>query len=617
MTEDGTHSSPYPPIGDYALIGDCHAAALVSRTGSIDWCCMPRFDQGSCFGRILDWEKGGYCSLGPQRPNGPTFRRYVENTMVLETLIHTNSGEARILDSFAMREGGRLAPYLQILRIVDGVRGRVDLRLHVAPRFDYGALKPWLRHEGVRLYSAIGGDDALVIQSDADLELQGRHDLIANFTVRAGERIRTTIAYADPAAIDHDRPTVLDAAEIDRRNSRTIAWWQGWAAQARLDGPDGPGAIRSALTLKALTNAPTGAIVAAPTTSLPERPGGERNWDYRYSWIRDSALSVRSLTDIGCVHEADEFRRFIQRSAAGAADSLQIMYGPGGERTLTEIELTHLEGYRGARPVRVGNAAAHQLQLDAYGELLDLSWRWYQRGHSIDDDYWRFLLDLVDTAAERWEEADRGIWEIRGEPQHFVHSKVLCWAALDRGIRLAELSLRQAPLRRWKAARTAIREAIERDGYDKERGIFTQAFGKPSLDAALLLLPSVDFVAYDDERMIRTVDAIRDELMQDGLLLRYHVAQTDDGLSGEEGVFLACSFWLAECLAHQGRREEARVVFDRASATGNDLGLFAEEWDTVGDEMLGNFPQGLTHLSHIAAAVALAQRGSYELPKED
>ncbi|HEY8599510.1 MAG TPA: glycoside hydrolase family 15 protein [Thermomicrobiales bacterium] len=616
MTTAATAPSPYPPIGDYALIGDCHAAALVSRTGSIDWCCLPRFDQGSCFGRLLDWEKGGFCSIGPAEPNGPAFRRYIENTMVLETLIHTNGGEARILDCFAMREGGRLAPYLQILRIVEGVRGRVDLRLQIAPRFDYGALRPWIRHEGINLYSAIGGDDALVIHSDAKLEMQGRHDLTAHFMIRAGERIRTTISYADPAAIDRERPTVLEVAEIDRRLLGTIAWWQTWAALARLEGPDGPGAVRSALTLKALTNAPTGAIVAAPTTSLPERPGGERNWDYRYSWIRDSALSVRSLADIGCATEADDFRRFIQRSAAGAADSLQIMYGPGGERTLTEIELAHLEGYRGARPVRVGNAAAHQTQLDAYGELLDLSWRWYERGHSIDDDYWRFLLDLVDTAAERWEEADRGIWEIRGKPQHFVHSKVYCWAALDRGIRLAEASLRQAPLRRWKTTRNAIRDAIERDGYDKERGIFVQAFGSQELDAALLLLPSVDFVAYDDERMIRTVDAIRQELLQDGLLLRYRVARTDDGLKGEEGVFLACSFWLAECLAHQGRMEEAREVFDRASATGNDLGLFAEEWDSHGGEMLGNFPQGLTHLSHIAAAVALAQRQGYDITTE-
>jgi GH15 family glucan-1,4-alpha-glucosidase len=609
-------NSPYPPIGDYALLSDCHAAALVSRTGSIDWCCLPRFDQGSCFGRLLDWHKGGYCSIVAEGEGYHTYRRYVDNTLVLETTLRTNGGEARLLDCFAMRAGGKLAPYLQIIRIVEGVRGKVDLTLHVAPRFDYGALRPWIRHEDVRLFSAIGGDDALVIYSDADLKLEGRHDLTARFTVRAGERVRTTIAYADPAALDRDRPVTLDAHEIDARFETTLAWWRDWAAQARLEGPDGPAAIRSAITLKALTHAPSGAIIAAPTTSLPEQPGGGRNWDYRYSWIRDSALSVRSLTDIGCVAEADGFRRFIQRSAAGAADSLQIMYGPGGERTLTEIELPHLEGYRGARPVRVGNGAAQQMQLDAYGELLDLSWRWFQRGHSIDDDYWRFLLDLVDMAAERWQEADRGIWEIRGKPQHFVHSKVYCWAALDRGIRLAEAGLRQAPLRRWKTTRTAIRAAIERDGYDEERGIFVQAFGSKALDAALLLLPSVDFVTYDDERMIRTTAAIQGELLQDSMLLRYRVDKTDDGLAGDEGVFLACSFWLVECLAHQGQLEEARHLFDRISATGNDLGLFAEEWDPRTGEMLGNFPQGLTHLSHIAAAVAIAARQGYTIKAE-
>jgi len=606
MSEPG--NSPYPPIGDYALISDCHAAALVSRNGSLDWCCLPRFDQGSCFGRLLDWHKGGFCSIVAEGEGHHTYRRYVDNTLVLETTLRTNGGEARLLDCFAMREGGKLAPYLQIIRIVEGVRGKVDLTLHVAPRFDYGTLRPWIRHENVRLFSAIGGGDALVIYSDANLALAGCHDLTAKFTVRAGERVRTTIDYADPAELDRERPLPLDSHEIDARLDNTLAWWRNWTAQANLEGPDGPAAIRSAITLKALTHAPTGAIIAAPTTSLPEQPGGTRNWDYRYSWIRDSALSVRSLADIGFVAEAGNFRRFIQRSAAGAADNLQIMYGPGGERTLTEIELSHLEGYRGARPVRVGNGAAQQTQLDAYGELLDLSWRWFERGHSIDDDYWRFLLDLVDMAAERWQEADRGIWEIRGEPQHFVHSKVYCWAALDRGIRLAEAGLRQAPLRRWKSTRAAIRAAIERDGYDEERGIFVQAFGSKALDAALLLLPSVDFVAYDDERMVRTTAAIQQELLQDDLLLRYRVDKTDDGLAGAEGVFLACSFWLVECLAHQGQTEEARQLFDRVSATGNDLGLFAEEWDPRTREMLGNFPQGLTHLSHIAAAVAIAAR---------
>ncbi|MGI8857392.1 MAG: glycoside hydrolase family 15 protein [Thermomicrobiales bacterium] len=608
--------TPYPPIHDYALIGDCHSAALVSRSGSIDWCCMSRFDAGSCFGRILDWERGGYCSIFPDDGAHTTFRQYIGDTLVLATTFSAGSGEAILYDCFTMTTGGKLEPRRQLLRIVEGVRGQVTFHLHVVTRFDYGVLKPWIRHEGMRLYSAIGGNDALVIQSDAELALVGRHDLGATFSVRAGERVRTSIMYDDPASIDRDRPQPFRSAQLDERLNETINWWQGWSAQARFDGPDGPSVIRSAITLKALTNAPTGAIIAAPTTSLPEAPGGTRNWDYRYSWIRDSSFSVRSLADIGCEAEADGFRRFIQRAAAGGADNLQIMYGVGGERRLTELTLDYLEGYRGAKPVRVGNAASDQVQLDAYGELVDLAWHWHKRGSSPDDDYWRFLLDLVDTAAERWNERDHGLWESRGEPQHFVHSKVMCWAALDRGIRLAEECLRQAPIRRWKTVRKAIRTAIERDGYDKKRGIFVQAFGSAALDSALLLLPTVDFVAWDDPRMIRTVDAIRDELDDHGMLLRYRLSESDDGLTGKEGTFLACTFWLAECLARQGRGGEAREVFDRVASTSNDLGLFAEEFDSGNREMLGNFPQGLTHLSHIAAAVAIARPHGYDMPAD-
>ena len=606
--------TPYPPIHDYALIGDCHSAALVSRTGSIDWCCMPRFDSGSCFGRILDWEQGGYCSIVPEDGAHTAFRHYLGDTLVLATTFTADSGEAVLYDCFTMTTGGKLQPRRQLLRVVEGVRGHVTFRLHVGARFDYGVLKPWIRHEGMRLYSAIGGNDALVIQSDADLTLVDRHDLGATFAVRAGERVRTSITYDDPASLDRDPPQLIHAKELDTRLRETIEWWQEWSTQARCDGPDGPGVMRSAITLKALSYAPTGAITAAPTTSLPESPGGSRNWDYRYSWIRDSSFSVRSLADIGCVAEADGFRRFIQRAAAGGADNLQIMYGIGGERRLTEVTLDMLEGYQGAKPVRIGNAASDQVQLDAYGELLDLSWHWHLRGSSPDDDYWRFLLDLVDTAAERWNDRDQGLWESRGEPQHFVHSKVMCWAALDRGIRLAEECLRQAPLRRWKSVRTAIRAAIERDGYDKKRGIFVQAFGSTALDSALLLLPTVDFVAWDDPRMIRTTDAIRTELDDNGMLLRYRVADTHDGLRGKEGTFLACTFWLVECLARQGREDDAREIFDRVASTSNDLGLFAEEYDTRNREMLGNFPQGLTHLSHIAAAVALEQERRYEIP---
>lgn len=598
--------SPYPPIEDYAFISDCHSGALISRNGSIDWCCMPRIDSSSSFGRLLDWDKGGFCSIFPEDDGDAVYRRYVDNTMVLETTLQSNSGEARLLDCFTMQPDLRKEPYHQLLRVVEGVQGNVDLRLLVVPRFDYGEVQPWIRHEHMRVYSAIGGDDGLLISGDPNISPMDNHSLGASFTVRPGERVRISIMYVRPERLDYAPPPIPDADELDRRLQETQEWWSKWFSQANFSGPSRPGVLRSAGVLKGLSYAPTGAIAAALTTSLPESPGGERNWDYRYSWIRDSSFSVRSLGEIGFTEEAEAFRRFIERSAAGSAEELQIMYGVGGERRLTEITLDHLEGYREARPVRVGNAASRQLQMDVYGELVELSWRWHQRGHSSDDAYWRFLLDLVNVAQERWRKPDRGLWEMRGDPQHFVHSKVMCWAALDRGVKLAKESLRQAPVKEWEKSRDQVRAAVETEGYNKERGVFVQAFGSKELDAALLLLPSVGFVEYTDERMVRTVDAIREELDQNGLLLRYRANKgIKDGLEGEEGTFLACSFWLVECLAHQGRVDEAVEIFDRASATRNDLGLFSEEYDTGSSQMLGNFPQGLTHLSHIAAAVAL------------
>src|SRR5919199_1752067 len=601
------HSS-YPPIDDYALISDCFSTALVSRSGSIDWCCMPRMDNDSCFARLLDWERGGFCSISPEE-DSETSRNYVDDALVLETRFKTGGGEARLLDCFTMREGGRGDPRRQLLRIVEGVRGRVDLRLLVVPRLDYGELKPWIRYEEEQRYSVIGGDGALMISGDPELVTSGDHDLEASFTVRAGERVRLSIVSVRPEVLDRDPPEVPDSDELDCRLEETLEWWRRWSSRVRFDGPDSPGVMRSAMALKALTYAPTGAIAAAATTSLPESPEGSRNWDYRYSWVRDSAFSMRSLAQIGFPAEAEGFQRFIERSAAGSAEQMQIVYGLGGERRLTEVVLDHLEGYRGAKPVRIGNAASEQFQLDAYGEMVNLAWRRHRRGHSPDDDYWRFLLELVNMAAERWREPDRGLWEMRGEPQHFVHSKALCWAALDKGLRLSEECMRRAPVKRWEKTRGEIRDAIESEGYDKERGVFVQAFGAKDLDSALLLLPSVDFVDFEDERMLRTTDAICEELDSDGLLLRYRIDKKDvkDGLEGQEGVFLACTFWLVECLAHQGRVEEAREIFDRVSSTSNDLGLFSEEYDTSSGEMLGNFPQGLTHLSHIAAATAIAE----------
>ncbi|MBV9715380.1 MAG: glycoside hydrolase family 15 protein, partial [Solirubrobacterales bacterium] len=532
-------------------------------------------------------------------------RRYLDDSLVLETALHGPGGEARILDCFTVREEARATPARQILRVVEGVRGAVELELKVAPRFDYGQVRPWIRRHGHRLHSAMGGDDALLVWCEAELHEDPTHELVARISVPAGERLRLVLTYCPPELVDAGPPEEPDAESLDRRLEETVRWWREWAAQLSLGTRDEPSARQSGLVLKALTHEPTGAIVAAPTTSLPEVEGGERNWDYRFAWVRDASFSSRSFAELGAVREADAFRAFVMRSAAGHAEDLQVLYGAGGERRIRGEVLDGLEGWRRSAPVHSGNDATRQQQLDAYGELVNLTWRWHRRGHSPTDDDWRFLVSLIDHAAEQWSRPDHGVWEWPGEPEHFVHSKVMCWAALDRGLRLADECMRRAPTRRWKRARDDARAAIEKRGYDAKRGVFVQAFDRPELDAALLLLPTVEFVAWDDERMVRTVDAVQEELEAgDGLLYRY---TRDDGLPGREGAFLCCSFWLVECLARIDRLSEARAVFDQSTARANELGLFSEEIDPKSGELLGNFPQALTHLAHIDAAVALAE----------
>jgi GH15 family glucan-1,4-alpha-glucosidase len=591
-------SEGQPPISDYGLIGDWRSAALVSAEGSIDWCCLPRFDSGACFARLLGAE-GGHCSIEAERA---TERRYLEQTLVLETTLASAAGEARLLDFFVLGEDEE-RPCL--VRIVEGVRGAVELKAEIAPRFDYGAVAPWLREAGgENAFVAIGGDDGLLVRADFELEMADSHRLEGGLTVGEGERRRLSLAYRRPVALEPpEHLGELDPGQVDDALERTVERWREWFSRLEGKALDFEGVGRSALVLKALSYEPTGAIVAAPTTSLPEARdlGGERNWDYRYSWVRDSALAAHSLAELGCEEDADAFRRFIERSAAGHAEDLQVLFGVGGERRLGEEELEHLDGYRGASPVRAGNAAAGQFQLDAYGQVLDQSWSWHQRGNSPDEDYWRFLADLVDAACERWAEPDRGIWEWRGEPRHFVHSKALAFSAIDRGIRIAEDTGHEVP-ERWPEARQEAHEAICARGFDQRHGTFMQAFDGEGLDAALLRLPAVGFCEWDDERMVGTVDAIRERLDLGGLLRRY---DADDGMA-PEGAFLPCSFWLATCLVRQGRRKEAREVFARAAATANDLGLLAEEYDPAAERMLGNFPQALTHLSHIEAALALA-----------
>jgi GH15 family glucan-1,4-alpha-glucosidase len=587
-----------PPISSYGLIGEGRSVALVSAAGSIDWCCLPRFDSGALFARLLDPE-GGHCSIGAERVLG---RRYLEQTLVLETTLASEGGEARLLDFFVSAEAAE-RPCL--VRIVEGVRGSVELTAEVVPRFDYGAVSPWLRRTGGESsFAAIGGDDGLLICADFELRVVDHHRLEAELEVGEGERRRLSLSYRRPVELEPlERFAGLDPERIDDALEQTVERWREWFSRLSGAALGFEGVARSATVLKALSYEPTGAIVAAPTTSLPEARdlGGERNWDYRYSWMRDAALAAHSLAELGCEEDADAFRRFAERSAAGHADDLQVLFGVGGERRLGEEELEHLSGYRGAAPVRAGNAAAGQFQLDAYGQVLDQSWSWHRRGNSPEEDYWRFLADLVDAASERWEEPDHGIWEWGGEARHFVHSKALAWSAIDRGIRIAEDTGREVP-ERWPATREEVREAILARGYDERRMTFVQAFDRPDLDAALLQLPAVGFIDWDDERMLGTTDAIRGRLDFDGLLRRY---DADDGMA-PEGAFLPCSFWLATCLARQGRGKEAREVFERATTTANDLGLFAEQYDPARGRMLGNFPQALTHLSHIEAALALA-----------
>jgi len=598
-------SGEYPPIADYALIGDCHSAALVSRQGSIDWCCLPRFDSDSCFGRMLDWAKGGHFQITPEG-RFSSHREYLEHSLVLVTTFRAGGGEVRLIDFFAMRAGGAQRPRREIVRIIEGVSGALRLDVRFSPRFDFGEVKPWIRSSAAGAFVAVGSNAGLLVFSDVPLQPDDdHHDLHGTLEVRADSRYHIGLQFLPPEECEGARfGKKGEVAQLDGHYEETLRWWREWSSKIVDGSGHGVSVVRSAIVLKALCYAPTGAIIAAPTTSLPETAGGERNWDYRFCWIRDSIFTVHALGNLGLQAEAGGMRRFIQRSAAGNADELQVLYGVDGKRRVPEIDLEKLDGWRGSRPVRIGNGAAEQFQADMYGMVVELSWRWSERGERPDDHYWRFLTAIVEAAIERSHLPDRGFWEVRSRPLHFVQSKVMCWAAVDGGIALAERYSLPAPLERWRKECDRLRQNIEKRGYNRKRGIFVRSYGSKDVDAALLLLPAVEFVAWDDDRMVRTADAIREDLSYEGLVRRY---DAKDGLRGNEGVFVACTFWLAECLAHQRRRKEAAEAFQRACACANDLGLFAEEYEPRKKEMLGNFPQGLTHLAHVSAALALKE----------
>jgi GH15 family glucan-1,4-alpha-glucosidase len=595
------------PIADHALLSDCHSAALVSRTGSVEWLCFPRFDSPSTFARILD-DGAGHWSIGPVGA-ATASRRYVERSMVLETTFRGPSGSVVVVDALCLGPGtrdheiGHGSPHL-LLRQVTGLAGEVEVEVEYAPRTEYGLIHPLLsRVDGG--VSARGGAASLKLSSPVDLCVDGA-TARGRVVVRAGDRIGFALHHrltGEPPA------RVWSQTEIAERLEDTVAAWQSWSAlHQRYDGPYDDLVHHSGRVLQALTYRPTGAIVAAPTTSLPESVGGTRNWDYRYSWVRDASFTIQALWVAACPDEAEEFFDFMATAAASSVirgADLQIMFGIGGERDLSERQLPHLSGWRDSGPVRVGNGAWDQRQLDVYGELLDAVDRLSDRIAHVDDDTCQFFVALADAAAARWRERDQGIWEIRSEPRHFLYSKLMCWVALDRALKLAEHLPAEDRMTSWRTTRDEIADAILTEGWSDAAGAFTQSFGSDELDASNLMLPIVGFLPATDARVLATIDAIEERLTDHrGLVFRY---LADDGLDGEEGTFLLCTFWLAQALAMSGQPARARAVFDRAAAFVNDVGLLAEEVDPTSGELLGNFPQAFSHIGLINAAWAISE----------
>ncbi len=581
-------------IGDYAMIGDRQSAALVGNDGSIDWFCAPRFDSPACFAALVGTADNGRWLVAPADPVVATQRRYVGDTMTLETTFACASGTVALTD--VMVEGG--AP--RIVRTVRCVAGRVAMRMELVIRFDYGSVVPWVRRTDGGLV-AVGGPDGLRLASDVALEPRGL-TTVAAFTLVAAESVGFELA-------SFRSYEALPAARApDHAVARTEADWHAWSADCKYAGDYRPLVMRSLVTLNALTYPPTGGIVAAPTTSLPETIGGVRNWDYRYCWLRDATFTLYSLMSAGERASAERWRRWLLRAIAGDPRQLQIVYGLLGQRRIPESDLDWLGGYEGSKPVRLGNGADGQFQLDVYGEVVDLLFHARRLGLPADENEWPLVRAIVCEVERRWREPDRGLWEMRGEPRHFTHSKVMAWVALDRAVRSIEEERFAGPLERWRAVRDEIHGDVCAHGYDPELGSFVQSYGSKALDASCLLLGQVGFVAADDPRFAGTVAAIVRELDADGFVLRYRAeAASSDDLPGREGAFLACSFWLVDALVLLGRRDEARALFERLAALVNDVGLLSEEYDAQSKRLVGNFPQAFSHVGLINSAFNLAQ----------
>jgi GH15 family glucan-1,4-alpha-glucosidase len=584
-------------IEDYALLGDLQTAALVSTEGSIDWLCFPRFDSPACFAALLDSPDAGRWLLAPVDGGVCTSRRYRGNTLVLETEWTTPHGRVQVIDLMPPRGH---AP--DVVRIVHGLSGAVSMRGEIRLRFDYGRIVPWVRHSGSGMH-AVAGPDAVWLRTPAPVE--GREwTTVSEFTVRAGERVPFVLTWAPGHA---GVPTPVDA---ESALADTIAFWERWVGSGTpVTGPYREAVTRSLITLKALTHAPTGGIVAAATTSLPEQLGGPRNWDYRYCWLRDSTYTLQALLAAGYVQEAAAWREWLLRAVAGDPADLQIMYGIDGTRRLPELELPWLRGYEGSTPVRTGNAASEQVQLDVWGEVLDGLHLAREAGLAARHDAWDLQVALLEHLEGRWQEPDNGLWEMRGPRRHFTHSKVMAWVAVDRMVRDARAHRLPGPVDRWEQLRDAIHADVLAHGFDPGRGTFVQSYGGTGLDASLLLIPRVGFLPGDDPRVVATVEAVQRELTQDGFVLRYRTGDADDGLPGGEGVFLACSFWLVDALHGAGRRDDARALFERLLDLRNDVGLLSEEWDPVAGRQLGNTPQAFSHFPLVVSALQLhAQR---------